>query len=103
MEKISRIPISTLTDVNQVSTMIAAAAEVKEQVNSTAQVQIYNSHCVLFGNRFVIYLLIGFFIKVFVEGSLFRRHDRLFGVFLSYIFLVIGIPKDKYFWTSKKR
>jgi len=45
MEKISRIPISTLTDVNQVSTMIAAAAEVKEQVNSTAQVQIYNSLC----------------------------------------------------------
>ena len=42
MEKISRIPISTLTDVNQVSTMIAAAAEVKEQVNSTAQVQIYS-------------------------------------------------------------
>lgn len=39
MEKISRIPISTLTDVNQVSTMIAAAAEVKDQVNSTAQVQ----------------------------------------------------------------
>ncbi|KAJ7360505.1 hypothetical protein OS493_015607 [Desmophyllum pertusum] len=37
IEKISQIPISTLTDVNQVSTMMAAAAEAKEQVNSSAQ------------------------------------------------------------------
>lgn len=41
MQKISRIPLSTMTDINQVSTMIGAAAEVKKHVNSTAQVQTY--------------------------------------------------------------
>lgn len=43
IEKISRIPISTLADVNQVSTMIAAATEAKEYVNSTSQVNAYSS------------------------------------------------------------
>lgn len=48
MQKISRIPISTMTDINQVSTMIAAASEIKEHVNSTAQVHTYKQYLLNF-------------------------------------------------------
>ena len=41
IEKVSQIPTSSISEANQVAAMIAAAAEVKQQVNWTGQVHNY--------------------------------------------------------------